>query len=277
MVGNDRSTRAGSNCSVVTIGSYDGVHLGHRRLIEITKEIAGQRGCKSIVVTFGVHPSAVLRPGHPVPLLCTLDEKIELLRETGVDEVVVLDFDDARLHERAEDFIIHDVIEPLGAVAIVVGSNFRFGFQRRGDVAMLERLGAQYGFSAQGIDLVLDDEFRSVVSSSRIRALIGDGKMLDAATRLGQPYRLPGTVSPSFELTVAPELLVPPSGTYRVEVVYQDGKTADPEQRGLGLVEIGEHRSIRVKVLEPSITIDRAYPIRVEFGNDRERGDDVGL
>src|SRR5665213_3243206 len=219
------ATESGSSsreCSVVTVGTYDGVHLGHRRLIDETKRSAQERGCRSVVVTFAVHPSMVLRPDSPVPLLCTLEEKVTLLKATGIDEVVVLDFDIDRAHESAEDFVIRDLVGRLGAKEIVVGSNFRFGYKRHGDVALLERLGEEYGFVTKGVELVLDDEHHSVVSSTRIRSLIASGELLEAEHLLGRPYLLAGKVNPTSELGVVSGLLIPPAGSYQVTLSQAD-------------------------------------------------------
>lgn len=205
-------------CSVVTIGTYDGVHLGHRRLIEATKRAAAERGCKSVVVTFREHPATVLRPEVPIALLCTYEEKIALLRETGVDEIVVLEFDEARAHESAENFVLNDLVGRLGAVEVVVGSNFRFGFQRRGDVALLVNLGQAHGFTTTGIDLVLDDAHHSIVSSTRIRALIRNGEMAEAGRLLGRPYRLTGTGDADGTIHPDHERLLPPAGRYVVNI-----------------------------------------------------------
>lgn len=223
-----------TDCSIATIGTYDGVHLGHRRLIEETCAVASTRpGCRSVVVTFDAHPSTVLRPETPVPMLCTLEEKLALLESTGIDEVCVLEFDGARARETAEEFVVRDLVERLGVTRVVVGTNFRFGHERRGDLALLERLGDRYGFVATGIELVLDDEHHSVVSSTRIRHLLRRGDLSEAARLLGHPYVLPGAMGSDGHLVVPRELLVPPAGHYDVGVIDREpgGPFPAPEVR----------------------------------------------
>lgn len=207
--------------SVVTVGTYDGVHLGHRRLIAETISAAEGFSCKSVVVTFSRHPSAVLRPDAPVLLLTSLAQKISLLRDTGIDEIVVIDFDKARATERAEDFIRDDLVGQLHAREVVVGADFRFGFERRGDVKMLTVLGEQYGFVTKGIQLVLDDATHSVVSSTRIRHFIGAGEMTEAARLLGRPHEVIGNLieqEGAPEVVIPSSMMLPPPGLYRVEL-----------------------------------------------------------
>ncbi|HUY05744.1 MAG TPA: FAD synthetase family protein [Acidimicrobiales bacterium] len=256
--------------SVVTVGTYDGVHLGHRRLIEETKRSARERACRSVVVTFSVHPSKVLRPSAPVPLLCTLEEKIDLLQETGIDEVVVLEFDRDRAHESAEDFVIRDLVGRLGAVEVVVGSNFRFGFKRHGDVALLHRLGEEYGFVTTGVDLVLDDEHHSVVSSTRIRALIANGAMREAQHLLGRPYPLIGMVDSSSVMHLPKELLIPPEGTYLVSLSAGGSARSHGVQSVRGTARITDRATVTLGDLVAGRGIDRERPVRVAFEGDRE-------
>lgn len=218
------------------------------------------------MVTFREHPSKVLRPDSPVPMLCTLEEKLALLRETGIDEIVVLDFDEARAHESAEDFVIRDLVGRLNVSEVVVGSNFRFGYERRGDVAMLEKMGQQYGFAAKGIELVLDDEHQSVVSSTRIRALIRDGEMLEAERLLGRPYELRGSLGPRGQLVVDSELLVPPPGRYCVEItrVGQDHPIETSSETTVVIDNVG------VISLAPDSIPVPSDPLTVSFCGDRE-------
>jgi riboflavin kinase/FMN adenylyltransferase len=229
------SAKLDANSSVVTIGTYDGVHLGHRQLIAETMRQARARGVRSRVVTFAVHPLTVLRPDLPIRLLCTTRERIALLQATGVDDVVVLGFDEARVHEPAEEFVKRELVDELGATFIVVGANFRFGHERRGDVAMLSALGSELGFGVEGVELVLDDAQASVVSSTRIRAHIREGELDIAAHLLGRRYHLPAQLHSNGEITVADDLLIPGAGRYLVNVSDSSGDgavaiaVADPE------------------------------------------------
>jgi len=268
------ATESGSlsrECSVVTVGTYDGVHLGHRRLIDETKRSARERGCKSVVVTFAVHPSKVLRPDAPVPLLCTLEEKIALLKETGIDEVVVLDFDSDRAHESAEDFVIRDLVGRLFVAEVVVGSNFRFGYKRHGDVALLQKLGSEYGFVTKGVELVLDDEHHSVVSSTRIRSLISTGELREAEHLLGRPYLLTGTIGAFSELAVSNELLMPPSGSYLVTISQARGVGSSELVTVTGTAQIGDSGAIQLGSLATGNDLDLSRPVDMAFDSDREQ------
>ena len=267
-------TASGSSshaCTVVTVGTYDGVHLGHRRLIDETKRSAQERGCTSVVVTFAVHPSKVLRPDAPVPLLSTLDEKIELLKETGIDDVVVLEFDSARARESAEDFVIRELVGSLSVAEVVVGSNFRFGYKRRGDVGLLKRLGNKYGFVTSGVELVLDDEHHSVVSSTRIRALIATGEILEAEHLLGRPYVLTGMVDASSQLRVADELLVPAPGDYLVTISASRTDRSAEDVVLRDRAKISATGTITLERLAGDDRFNLSRPVAVAFGADRDQ------
>src|ERR1700736_4106295 len=148
------SCPAASTGSVVTIGAYDGVHLGHRHLIGQVRAMAAELKCASAVVTFDRHPAMVVRPESAPRLLTDLDQKLELLATTGVDYAVVVRFDEQRSQESAEDFVTEVLVGCLRAQAVVVGHDFHFGYQRRGDVPLLQRMGAQFGFDVHGLRLM---------------------------------------------------------------------------------------------------------------------------
>jgi riboflavin kinase/FMN adenylyltransferase len=184
--------------TVVTIGAFDGVHLGHRRLIERVRTTAHEIGALSAVVTFDLHPASVVRPGSAPLLLTDLDQKLALLAGAGADLTLVLHFDAQRAAEPAEDFVAEVLVGCLNARAVVVGHDFHFGRDREGDVALLQRMGARLGFDVTGIRL-----FRSAgaevgeaqaVSSTRIRGLIAAGDVGAAAQLLGRWYQLRGVV-----------------------------------------------------------------------------------
>jgi riboflavin kinase/FMN adenylyltransferase len=195
--------------SAVTVGTYDGVHLGHRRLLGILREKAGSLGVPAAVVTFDRHPATVVRPQSTPPLLTDTEQKLELLASCGVDLTVIVRFDAARAAETAEGFVDEVLCDALGARAVVVGEDFRFGHGRQGDVALLRRLGALRGFETTGVHLVgepgvdgpvasTDGDRRSggieVVSSTRIRALLESGDVRNAARLLGRPHEVRGKV-----------------------------------------------------------------------------------
>lgn len=202
---------------MATIGTFDGVHIGHRRLIDETRQQAAANGLPAIAVTFDRHPMAIVRPDSVPRLLTGLDHKLELLRAADV-EVVVLKFDAALAAASAEEFVRSVLLDRLGVRGLVVGSSFRFGHRQRGDAALLESMGASLGFSVTAIELVVDDAEHTVVSSSFIRSLV-EGAHLDEARRLlARHHEVRGDVvdAPSGLIAIPAELLVPPAGEYRV-------------------------------------------------------------
>ncbi len=224
--------------TVVTIGAFDGVHLGHRRLIERVRTTAHEIGALSAVVTFDLHPASVVRPGSAPLLLTDLDQKLALLAGAGADLTLVLHFDAQRAAEPAEDFVAEVLVGCLNARAVVVGHDFHFGRDREGDVALLQRMGARLGFDVTGIRL-----FRSAgaeageaeaVSSTRIRGLIAAGDVGAAAQLLGRWYQLRGVVGhgdkrgrelgfPTANLEVDKEMQLCADGVYAGWYLRPDG------------------------------------------------------
>lgn len=216
--------------SVVTIGAYDGVHRGHRSVITEVIALARGAGLQSVVVTFDRHPASVVRPESAPLQLTDLQQRLELLRETGVDRVEVIEFTSERAAESAEDFVDEVLVGLLAARIVVVGRDFHFGQGRKGNVALLEEMGRERGFSVRPHDLISDGAGGSVVSSTRIRRLIGGGRLEEAAALLGRPHEVRGTVvgevsafsgagegSEGWSLAVPPEILLPPAGGYEAE------------------------------------------------------------
>lgn len=209
--------------SVVTIGAYDGVHIGHRQVIEHVRSIAEAEGLASVVVTFDRHPASVVRPESAPLLLTDLDQKLELLRATGVDDVVVIRFDEDRATETAEDFVTEVLVSQLTAAVVVVGRDFHFGKGRGGNVALLEAMGKQYGFRVAPFDLVTQPSpgggaAAEVVSSTRVRTCIAAGALADAARLLGRPHEVRGVVCEDGSIAVPTEILIPPAGRYSAQV-----------------------------------------------------------
>lgn len=205
--------------AVLTIGTYDGVHLGHQRLISVALEDGKRRGLPTMVVTFDRLPSEILRPDLAPKLLTGLEHKLELLEATQVDSLRVLHFDLERAGESAEDFIVHYLVGELGAAAIFVGANFRFGHQAHGDVEMLERLAPSYGYDVGGVELLRAGPDQTVVSSTLIRQLVGAGDLVEAAELLGRPHEVRGTLVPDRRGIVVPgAFALPPAGRYEVTV-----------------------------------------------------------
>ncbi len=139
--------------SAVTIGAYDGVHLGHRALLAELKERAQASGLATVVVTFDRHPAAVVRPESAPLLLCDLQQKLELLASAGVDRTVVVRFDEERANETAEEFVTRELVDGQDARLVVVGEDFHFGHGRKGNVALLTEMGSVAGFDVDGVAL----------------------------------------------------------------------------------------------------------------------------
>ena len=181
--------------TVLTIGVYDGIHVGHRTVISQVRERARKEGAKSVVVTFDRHPLTVVRPDAAPRLLANIDQKIELLEATGIDAVVVVPFDDAQAHESPVDFIERVLVRALGTKVVIVGSDFHFGHMRQGNVTLLREMGERHDFVCDPVVLVpRADGVDEPVSSTAIRRALAGGE-IDTATRmLGRPYEVRGTV-----------------------------------------------------------------------------------
>ena len=219
--------------TAVTIGAFDGVHLGHRHLLGRLAERARARGLDVAVVTFDRHPATVVRPESAPLLLTDLEQKLELLADCGVDLTLVVPFDAARADESAEDFVDEVLVGTLGARLVVEGADFHFGHGRKGTVDLLRELGAVRGFEVEGVDLagVADGS----VSSTRIRRLVAEGDVEAAAQLLGRPHEVRGTVVhgdgrgraelgiPTANVDVPAEIALPGVGIYAGRYRGPDG------------------------------------------------------
>ena len=215
--------------SVVSIGFYDGVHLGHQALISSVLDRAAAAGLTTTVVTFDRHPAQVLRPESAPLLLCDLDQKLERLGETGIDQTLVVHFDEERARETAEHFVRDVLVGGLGAKVVVVGEDFHFGHRRSGNVAMLQEMGAELGFEVIGHHLVsldwTDARPELQVSSTAIRRALVEGRLDDANAMLGRPHEMRGPVVdgdkrgrtigfPTANVAIRSEILLPSDGIY---------------------------------------------------------------
>jgi riboflavin kinase/FMN adenylyltransferase len=211
--------------SAITIGAYDGVHLGHRVVIDGVRRIAEAQGLASVVVTFDRHPAEVVRPESAPRVLTDLAQKLELLASTGVDATLVLHFDDRRAAEPAEEFVTEVLVGALGARVVSVGSDFHFGKGRGGSVALLEAMGRDHGFAVVPVELVAVPGTDGPVSSTRIRHLLTIGDVDTAATLLGREHEVRGVVVggdrrgrelgfPTANVSVPHEILLPADGIY---------------------------------------------------------------
>jgi len=211
--------------SVVTIGVYDGVHRGHEAVMRRVRELADERGLEAVCVTFDRHPAEVVRPESAPKLLTTLEQKLELLDATGyLDRCFVLHFDEARSRESAEEFVREVLVEGAGARLVVVGADFHFGRARGGNVALLERMGAELGFGVVGLGLEATPG-GVVYSSTHIRQLLAEGDVAGAARLLGRLHEVRGAVEagdrrgrelgfPTANLMIPPRMCLPADGIY---------------------------------------------------------------
>lgn len=205
--------------TAVTIGAYDGVHRGHQFVIGHLRRMAADRGLHSAVLTFDRHPASVVRPQSAPKLLTDLEQKLEVLGSTGVDHTVVLHFDHARSQEEPEDFV-HDVLAgALRARVVVVGEDFHFGRERRGNVELLREMGGSLGFEVAHVPLLAG------ISSTAIRRLLAEGDVAGAAALLGRPHEVRGVVErgdqrgrelgyPTANVRVPGDILLPAPGIY---------------------------------------------------------------
>ena len=178
--------------TVVTVGNFDGVHLGHQHVVRRAREVAEELGITHVVaVTFDPHPIAVLRPEHAPLTLTTVETRVDLLDEAGVDDVLVVPFSREVAGWSPERFVDEILVESLHARAVVVGANFRFGYRAAGDVALLRELGETRDFVTEGIAL---DGGPQVWSSTYVRNCLSAGDVEGAAEALGRPFTVRGEV-----------------------------------------------------------------------------------
>jgi riboflavin kinase/FMN adenylyltransferase len=222
---------------VLALGNFDGLHRGHLKIIERVRRGAAEHGGIPMAMTFDPHPPRVVRPDKAPPLLMTKQQKIEALEDAGIRAVAVVRFSREMSQWDPETFVRTVLVEWLRVSEVWVGSNFLFGHDRSGNYSSLRTLGQRYGFRAEKIDPVRYKEF--VVSSTRIRRLVAEARMDEAAALLGHPYYLDGRIVegkrrgreigfPTANLETTNELL-PPHGvyatTFEVEGIVHAGLT----------------------------------------------------
>ncbi|MFQ5508608.1 MAG: bifunctional riboflavin kinase/FAD synthetase [Leptospirillia bacterium] len=214
---------------VLAIGNFDGVHLGHRKVIEKAVARAAETGAEATILTFDPHPTQLLRPDLPHDMLTTFEDKAEQFARLGIGLTVCLHFTEAFAHHTPGHFV-KTVLVPMGAKEVFVGANYKFGRHRSGDVTTLTELGARYGFTVHPQEVFTRDGIR--VSSSLIRAALHKGDVARANSLLAHPYCIKGKVVkgqargrelgfPTANLDI-PEELVPENGVYAARVAVWD-------------------------------------------------------
>ena len=218
------------NNSVVTIGNFDGVHLGHREIFRRMKEVADANGYTTVVVTFEPHPLAVVAPDNVPPLITTVEQKAALIAEEGIDCLAVIEFTPEFSRITAESFVRDVLCSSLGMRHIIIGHDYAFGRDRQGNYETLARLGAECGFSLQDIDPVGEGD--TIFSSSLARRLISNGELPATTAILGRYYAISGQVIhgrqigsnlgfPTANISTRNEL-IPQDGVYAVMVAVDD-------------------------------------------------------
>jgi len=251
--------------SVVTIGVFDGVHLGHQRIVSRAAAAAGELGLPLVVVTFDPHPAEVIRPGSHPKMLCSLRRRALLLGELGAAAVCVLEFTVEFSRLGPDEFVRSVLAERLHTRRVLVGENFRFGYRAAGDLALLAELGEKYDFRAEGVPLLARDGI--TMSSSAIRDLLAAGDVAGAARGLGRPHRVEGVVVrgqqrgralgfPTANLETPEHTAIPADGVYAGWLASLDDGGRDTERWpaaisvGSNPTFDGQHRVVEAYALD---------------------------
>ncbi len=239
---------------VIALGTFDGVHRGHRSMLDLARTAAAPDGRRVVAATFDPHPRAVVAGGAP-PLLCSIEERVQRITAAGADLVEVIPFTEAFSKLTPGEFVDDWLVGRLHAAAVVVGHNFRFGHRAAGDVVTLRELCSAYGIDVVVCDLLVDGD--QPVSSSRIRRLLVGGNMELSNQLLGFPYDLAANVEhgarrgrelgmPTANLAVPQTRLVPADGVYGGVATLQG-------ERWPAATSVGTN---------PQFTSDQAHPPR---------------
>ncbi len=212
----------------VTIGNFDGVHLGHQRLFEVVEQHAYHTHGTSVAITFDPHPLQILKPGG-IKLISTIEQKIELIEMSGIDVLVIIPFSTEFAATTADQFVDEILLGRIGVKKLFVGYDYAFGKGRAGNIDFLKKKGVEKGFSVTVIEAHYEKE--TLVSSTKIREMVSDGRMVDTSELLGRYYQIRGEVQrgkqrggkeigfPTANLHVDEEDLVPKRGVYVCQVI----------------------------------------------------------
>jgi riboflavin kinase / FMN adenylyltransferase len=253
--------------SVVTIGTFDGVHRGHQQVVSRAVQAAADRGLPVVVVTFDPHPDEVVRPGSHPPFLCTARRRSELLAGLGVDAVCVIPFTYEFSQLSPDEFVQMVLADRLHAALVVVGEDFRFGHKAAGDVALLAQLGEKYDFAVSGVPLLTEDGVR--ISSTEIRAKLAEGDVAGAAHDLGRLHRVEGVVVrghqrgralgfPTANLETLPHTAIPADGVYAGWLAVIDLADGSETERWPAAISVGTNPTFggRERIVE-AYALDR--------------------
>jgi riboflavin kinase/FMN adenylyltransferase len=225
--------------AVVTIGAYDGMHLGHQAVIDHVRRLATERNCRSALITFDKHPATVVRPESAPKLLTDREQRVELLSNTGLDAVVMIEFNEAQAAESPESFIQRVLIDSLSVSAVVIGEDFHFGRGRGGNVDLLAKFGVDHDFDVEPLELLgREDGVDEPVSSTAIRRALAGGDITRANEMLGRPFEARGAVVqgdqrgrllgfPTANVEVSNRICLPADGVYAGVYERPNGEVHD--------------------------------------------------
>jgi riboflavin kinase/FMN adenylyltransferase len=261
--------------SALTIGNFDGVHAAHRRILRRVKEVAIARGLKASALTFDPHPTKVVAPARAPRLMSSPEQRCTLMREEGIEQVLIMPFDRHVAHLTPEQFVEQVLVRKLGVRAVLLGHDFRFGYKQSGNVRLLEELGGKYGFTTEEVKAVTVRG--RLVGSTVLRQLIEAGRVAQAARLLERPYALEGHVVPghgvgykqtvpTLNLATQTEVL-PATGVYVTRTHHLENDRVWPSVTNIGYRPTfgeGQELSIETFLLEP-LAAESPRRIRVEF------------
>lgn len=271
--------------SVVAIGKFDGVHAGHRAVIRRLEERAAETGARAVAVTFDRNPLAILRPDRCPENVVTVDRKLELLGELGLDATLLLTFDDKMASLSAEDFVTDILVTALGVSTVLVGEDFRFGHRGAGDPEMLREMGPRHGFTVEVVDDVYLPGSERRVSSTWIRELLIAGDVAGAARVLGRSPDVRGVVVhglkrgrelgfPTANLSPIVDAFVPADGVYAGWLIDHDTGIRHPAAISVGTNPTFDdvlERQVEAHVLGETGLDLYGHDVTVEF-TERLRG-----
>jgi riboflavin kinase/FMN adenylyltransferase len=251
----------GGRRAAVSVGNFDGLHIGHQRILGAIVERARSEDLISAVITFDPHPMKVLRPQNAPPLIMTLNDRLAGFGRLGVDGALVLPFDEVLAKIPAEEFVKTVIVDTVKAIRVLVGANFRYGHRQAGDVSLLQELGKRYDFTVEIAQAAEVDGI--VVSSTAIRRAVAEGRIEEAATLLGHPFALSGAVTegegrgrhilvPTLNIKADQELM-PMKGVYVTECLIEQNALPSITNVGTRPTFEGSALSIETFVIDHEI------------------------
>jgi riboflavin kinase/FMN adenylyltransferase len=263
--------------AIVTIGTFDGVHTGHRKIISDLKSLAAETGGETVLLTFFPHPRMILHPeDESIKMINTIDEKAEMLEELGIDHLIITPFSRDFSNQTAEEYIRDVLVDKIGTKKIVIGYDHRFGKDRHGGLADLLRLGPVYGFDV--VEIPEQDIYEVAISSTRVREALLNGAIELANTFLSYPFFITGRVVrgdqigrtigyPTANIVISEKYkLIPVDGIFAVKVKIDNDTYKGMAYIGTRPTINGTRRNIEVNIFDFDREIYNRQ-IRMEFYN----------